>query len=163
MSDTISAQVVADYFIALSNDTQNLVSNLKLQKLVYYVEAWYLAVYGEPLFKEDFEAWVHGPVVRALYEKYKGFSWKPIVQNTKENDSEKIFNQLPKEVQVILQDVVEEYFGLTAFELERLTHAEDPWKSAREGLGNQENSNTVISKDSMQEFYSNLLTTANGA
>ncbi len=72
---------IADYFIWLANNTGSFISNLKLQKLVYYAQAWYLAIHDQPLFNEEFEAWIHGPVIPVLYQKYKTFSWKPILQN----------------------------------------------------------------------------------
>lgn len=67
----VKPQDVADYFIWLANDSGSFISNLKLQKLVYYAQAWYLAIYGQSLFDEDFEAWVHGPIIPSLYQKYK--------------------------------------------------------------------------------------------
>lgn len=69
---------IASYFIERANQTKSTINNLKLQKLVYYSQAWHLAIHGIPLFKEDFQAWVHGPVVPELYQKYKGFGWQPI-------------------------------------------------------------------------------------
>lgn len=73
------AQDVAEYFIALARHSEDTsVTNLKIQKLVYYAQAWYLANYGNSLFEEDFQAWVHGPVIPELYQQYKQFSYKPI-------------------------------------------------------------------------------------
>ena len=69
---------IADYFVRLANETGDYISNLKLQKLVYYAQAWYLAISDEALFEEDFEAWVHGPVIPELYQEYKSFGWRPI-------------------------------------------------------------------------------------
>ena len=57
--------------------------NLKLQKLVYYAQAWHLALRDVPLFEEDFEAWVHGPVIPALYQEYKKFGWRPILEGSR--------------------------------------------------------------------------------
>lgn len=72
---------VADFFIHLANETGSYISNLKLQKLVYYAQAWHLAIYATPLFEEDFEAWVHSPVIPALYREYKSFGWQPILKD----------------------------------------------------------------------------------
>lgn len=72
---------IADYFIAVSNSTHDLITNLRLQKLVYYAQAWHLAIYQEPLFSEDFQAWVHGPVIPQLYTQYKEYKWNPITKD----------------------------------------------------------------------------------
>ena len=72
---------IEDYFIALSNSVQSLITNMKLQKLMYYAQAWHLAVIGDELFSDDFQAWIHGPVIPALYDKYKAYQWNPIIRN----------------------------------------------------------------------------------
>jgi uncharacterized phage-associated protein len=64
---TVSALFLSKYILSYVPSTQ-----LKLQKLVYYSEAWHLAYFERPLIPEDFEAWVHGPVVRSLWDHYKG-------------------------------------------------------------------------------------------
>ncbi|HUZ03805.1 MAG TPA: type II toxin-antitoxin system antitoxin SocA domain-containing protein, partial [Acidobacteriaceae bacterium] len=58
-----SASDIAKYFIASFQKKNKAISNLKLQKLLYYAQAWHLALYGSPLFSDSIEAWVHGPVV----------------------------------------------------------------------------------------------------
>ena len=64
---------VVDYFLGFANETGEWITNLKLQKLVYYAQAWHLAIYSKPLFNTDFEAWVHGNVIHDLYSECK--SW----------------------------------------------------------------------------------------
>ena len=65
---------VADYFLAqCDEDSGDIISNLKLQKLVYYAQGFSLAFFGEALFSEPIEAWMHGPVVPALYRKYSHY------------------------------------------------------------------------------------------
>lgn len=147
---------IADYFIALSNDTGNLITNLKLQKLVYYAQAWHLAVFKTPLFEDDFQAWVHGPVIPDLYHAYKHFAYNPIAED--KAPSEEIFTSFDSELQTILSDVTEEYFGRTAYELEQLTHAEDPWIEARGNLSADSSSSNIIPKDKMKSYYSTLIT-----
>jgi len=154
-TEGISYKKVAEYFIALSNETENLITNLKLQKLIYYTQAWSLALNRRPLFSEDFEAWVHGPVLPSLYNEYKQFQWMPINKETL--STEEISNDFPIQVKQLLKEVVDEYFGLTAYQLERLTHAEEPWIKAREGVANGEPSHNVISKELIQAYYSKLV------
>lgn len=68
---------VADFFLAFANECGDFMSNLRLQKLVYYAQAWHLANYDTPLFEEDFEAWIHGPALPALYHHYEGYGRVP--------------------------------------------------------------------------------------
>jgi uncharacterized phage-associated protein len=146
----LACQNVADYFIWLANSTGSFISNLKLQKLVYYAQAWHLALNGMPLFDEDFEAWVHGPVIPTLYHEFKEFSWKPIF---KEVDEQHLLDSLGDEAFGFLQEVAEEYFCCDAYELERMTHAEAPWLRARGSLPLDAPSNEVIHKEWMKEYY----------
>ncbi|MFM7449668.1 MAG: Panacea domain-containing protein [Leptolyngbyaceae cyanobacterium] len=112
---------------------------------MYYAQAWHLALFEQPLFNEDFEAWIHGPVVPELYHYYKKFGWRPI--------DEAADPQLPDEIRDFLSEVVEEYFACDAYELEQMTHLEDPWNRARGGLPPDVPSNQVILKEWMQEYY----------
>lgn len=149
---------IADFFIALSNETGSLITNLKLQKLVYYADAWHLANYKEPLIKEDFQAWIHGPAIPSLYGEYKTFSWQPIVRtDLKSENLIAIKEQLSSKIVELLDQVCDSYFGLTAYELERLTHNEDPWKKTREGLADDEPSDRIISKDLIRNYYSTFI------
>lgn len=137
---------IANYFIWLANETGSFISNLKLQKLVYYAQAWYLACHDEPLFEEDFQAWVHGPVIPSLYQKYKHFGWQPI--------SEDVDPELPKNILHFLDEVSQEYSACDAYELEQMTHVEDPWNRGRENLAPDTPSNEIIKKEWMKEYYS---------
>jgi len=136
---------IADYFIWLANETGSFLSNLKLQKLVYYAQAWHLGLNETPLFQEDFQAWVHGPVIPTLYQKYKTFGWQPIVEDANP--------KLSEEVQAFLHEVAQEYFACDAYELEQMTHAEAPWNWARESLLPDVPSEAVINKEWMKEYY----------
>jgi uncharacterized phage-associated protein len=109
-SSTLNSFAIAKYFIWLANETGSFISNLKLQKLVYYTQAWHLALHDLPLFDEDFEAWVHGPVIPDLYHTYKHFGWKPI--------QEEATLDLPETTLPFLKEVADEYFACDAYELD---------------------------------------------
>jgi uncharacterized phage-associated protein len=141
----LSCFEIADYFVSLAQETGSFVSNLKLQKLVYYAQAWHLALHEDPLFPEDFQAWVHGPVIPELYQKYKPWGWQPIQHEVK--------LQLPGNVLAFLEEVAQEYFSCDAYELERMTHLEKPWQRAREGLPMDAVSTATIEKQWMKEYY----------
>ncbi|BAY33672.1 putative prophage protein [Nostoc carneum NIES-2107] len=141
----LSCFQVADYFIWLANETGAFISNLKLQKLVYYAQAWHLALHETPLFPEDFQAWVHGPVIPSLYQKYKNFGWQPILEDASP--------KLPPEIQDFLNEVAQEYFSCDGYELEQMTHVEAPWNLARGNLAPDAPSNAIIQKEWMKEYY----------
>ncbi|MGK7893898.1 MAG: Panacea domain-containing protein [Xenococcus sp. (in: cyanobacteria)] len=145
MIKTLSCFDIAEYFIQLANDTGSFISNLKLQKLVYYAQAWHLALYDEPLFDEDFEAWVHGPIIPQLYQEYKKFGWHPIEQEAKPD--------LPSNIKEFLDELALEYFAVDAYELEQMTHIEAPWIKARGNLPPDAASNSVIRQEWIKEYF----------
>jgi len=142
----VKVQDIADYFIWLANYTGSFISNLKLQKLVYYAQAWYLAIHDKPLFDEDFEAWIHGPVIPELYNEYCEFKWKPIL---KEVDEPKF----SEEIKQFLDEVTDVYFRIDAYELEQMARSEAPWIEARGDLPTDASCNEIISKESMREYF----------
>jgi uncharacterized phage-associated protein len=153
----ITGNTVADYFLALANECEELVTNMKLNILVYYAQAWHLAVFDSPLFVDEIEARVHGPVLPIVYDTYRPFRWKPII--TGDLDLEEIRRQFSSEQQEILDDIIEIYFPKTAYALEQLAQSEDPWRVARSGLAPYEPSNKIITQDSMKRYYARILAT----
>jgi|SRR5579859_5522715 len=148
--DTVDLNKVADYFIWRAHEVGEPISQLKLQKLVYYAQAWNLALKGTPLVKAEFQAWVHGPVNRQLYDRFKQYAWKPITDEVE-------MPKLPKDVLEHLEEVWQVYGVYSPFELERLTHSELPWQKARGGLAPDENCEVIISKTDMMEFFRSRL------
>ena len=144
---------VADTLISISYDKSSPVTNLKLQKLLYYAQAWYLTLYGESLFDAEIEAWVHGPVVPAIFRKYRENRWDPI--------SNVATGEVSKQVQDHLEEVWRVFGAFRAGYLERLTHSEAPWIIARGGLPPDVSSNNVISRKSMRDYYSAVLNRQN--
>jgi uncharacterized phage-associated protein len=147
MADTI-AKKAADYIIAFSHDCGDPISNLKLQKLLYYSQAWYLALYDKPLFDERIEAWVHGPVVPPVYGAYKGWAWQPIQDNPTLDSV-----GLPGAVKAHLNEIMDAYGSMGAYDLEKLTHSEAPWLNSRGGIPIDQASNALISHEEMKNFY----------
>lgn len=135
---------VAKYFLAQSSeDAGDLISNLKLQKLVYYAQGFSLALYGQPLFAERIEAWLHGPVVPDLYHHYKAFG-SGHIPHPEAFD----FGTFSAEERELLDEVYEAYGQYSAWRLRQLTHDESPWiENYREG------NNRVISQDSMTRYF----------
>lgn len=73
-----SAMAVANRFISLGLQHGMPLTQMKLQKLIFFAQGWHMAIYGEPLFKEDFEAWDYGPVIPRIYSEFKDFGIKGI-------------------------------------------------------------------------------------
>lgn len=146
---TLTHDTVADFFIVSAHKHGDCLTNLKLQKLVYYAQAWSLGLRGEEIFDADFQAWVHGPVCPALYARFKEYRWNPITIQPE-------LPKIPDEIESHLIDVYEAYEQFSGYQLEKMTHAEDPWIIARDGIPLDEASNAVIHKEEIRDFYSRL-------
>jgi uncharacterized phage-associated protein len=146
--DDISPNNTANFLLVECRERGDILTNLKLQKLLYYAQAWHLAIHNKPLFSEDFQAWVHGPALPSQYQRFKKFEWRPILEEG--ITLPKIKN---KEITSHLIEIVN-IFGIeTASSLELMTHNEKPWQEARNGIPNDQPSTSIISKESMRLFY----------
>ena len=124
-------------------------TTMKLQKLVYYSQAWSSVWDEKQLFEENIEAWANGPVVRELFDYHRGMyeiSAMPI-------GNPRLLNQ---EQQDTVDAILEYYGDKSAQWLIELTHMEDPWRQARKGLPPLERGNRVIPLDTMADYYSSL-------
>ncbi len=136
-------------------------SHLKLQKLLYYIQAWHLAYFDEPLIADEFEAWMHGPVSRKVWRHFKD-SASPLLSpiEVPPNGSKAIQKVeaalIPDQVEFI-GDILQEYGDKSAYHLECLTHAEKPWIEARGDCAPEEACSNRIEKDSMKSFYKKQL------
>lgn len=136
---------VANWFLLKGSMTHK-----KLQKLCYYAQAWCYALKNYRLIDSDFQAWVHGPVSPALYERFRDFGYEVINASV----SQKVF--FNEEDEVLLNDVWDTYGDKTGNALEMLSHTEDPWIEARRGYGVNERCNVVISPESMRKYYKSI-------
>jgi uncharacterized phage-associated protein len=125
------------------------VTAMKLQKLVYYSQAWGLVWDEEPLFPERIEAWANGPVVRELYDAHRG---QFRVSEDRYGDSDALNQEQIDTVNAILH-----FYGkMSSQQLSDLTHREDPWREARKGLEPGERGHREITHESMAEYYGSL-------
>ncbi len=127
------------------------VSAMKLQKLMFYAQAWTLVWDESPLFDEDFQAWANGPVLPTLYQKHRGM-FKVDASLFKEADSGALSDGERSNVERVLAF----YGDKTAQWLSNLTHQEDPWRLARGDTPVGEPSTNVITQGAMHEYYSSL-------
>ena len=140
-------QTVKEVSKAILQQSASPISNLKLQKLLYYVQGWSLGLYQQAAFNERIEAWVHGPVVPEIFHAYRHFRWNPIDVPTDPVS-------VPASMQGHIGEVLKVYGSLTAVQLEQLSHDEKPWREARKGLLPRAPSNVVISHELMKNFFS---------
>ena len=127
------------------------VTPLGLQKLLYYVQAWHLALKGEPMFEGGFEAWVHGPVHRPTWERFRHLPRNAVINEPVESPKFSI----DKYRHIV--DVLDSYSHLNAFELEQKTHQELPWREARGESADDERCTEVISETTMRDYYRSML------
>lgn len=133
---------VADYFLA-KQDTEagDTISNLKLQKLVYYAQGFHLAIFNKPLFNEQIQAWMHGPVVPELYQKFKIYGSGAIPPITEID-----LIQFKEETLSFLDEVYSVFNQYSGWALRNMTHEELPWKEHEADAG-------VISTESMKAYF----------
>lgn len=145
----IDINQVADYFISRADvEAGDVMTHLKLQKLTYYAQAWNLAITGEPLVGDDFQAWAHGPVAPVLYARFAGYSWNAIPLDAIDGSAE-----LDDDVTEHLEEIWGAYGQYSAKTLERLTHSEDPWLDARGGIEAVARCTVVIPQEAMRQYY----------
>src|ERR1035437_9478206 len=151
--EILNAQQIAKYFIWKADSEKKTITNKKLQKLLYYAQAWSLVLRDKKLFTDKIEAWIHGPAVRSIYFEYKKFGFGPITESVANTDVSNISIETKK----FLNHVWSVYGKKDAAYLEYLSHSEMPWQKAREGLEPNIGSENEISPKDMKEFYSSKL------
>lgn len=138
---------VAKYIL----ESRGPMSAMKLQKLMYYSQAWSLVWEEEPLFSDDFQAWANGPVLPDLYNVHRG-QFKVDSSLVAHSNSA----ALSAEERANIDRVLTFYGDKTAQWLSNLTHQENPWLDARGDLPVGAPSTAIIPKAAMHEYYSAL-------
>lgn len=135
---------IANKIIANTDGSKGeIISNLKLQKLLYYLQGFYIAIYDKKLFEEPIEAWQYGPAVRDVYEHFKIYNSSAI---TLKGDEQII--SLSAEEESLFSEVLEEYGQFSAIKLMKMTHEEFPWKKVF-----TENPQGEISFELLKEYF----------
>lgn len=144
------AENVAKYLIYLASQVfiddkkREGITNLKLQKVLYFAQAYYLAKLDRPLFNDKFEAWNYGPVVPAVYRKFKSYGSRSII-------SEKDESTLSDTDKEIIKKIWDTFGGYSAGRLVEIVHAHTPWKEANIS------DNKTISQKAIRDYYGPLL------
>lgn len=151
-----SAVDVACAVVNYSQDIGYPISNLKLQKVLYFIDGFYMRMNNTPFFKDDIEAWPYGPVVVEVYNMFQnyGANFIPKTSSYFEFDNHKLYDKqytegiFQNEDYIFITKVVEKLKKYSAFQLVDITHKQEPWKEAI-----QKGNRTVISKDSIKKFF----------
>lgn len=146
----ITAIDVANFFIDLANHSpEDDITNLKVNKLVYFAQGWSLAKFGKPLFSESIQAWKHGPVVKAVYNSFNQGGKQPIPAPTDKNYFIK-FSSCQIE---FLIDIYNEYGKFTAGALTEQTHLPGtPWSKYYK----KDVKNITIPQSAIKEYFENM-------
>lgn len=157
---------IARYLINKSFEKGHPISNLKLQKLLYYVQGVFLVAYDSPCFSQPIEAWGFGPVVSSVYHEYKEFGANNIPRieeyftsyfddNSKITMGFKPYDEgcLDTKVKEIADIVIDTFLTTSATDLVSITHQQDPWKN----IYSTSRKNIVISNESIKNYFSKIV------
>ncbi len=144
-----SARAAANYIVWFGQRHGDPITNLKLQKLLYYAQGWFLALHGRQLFPEPLRAWVRGPAEHGVWKAFSEYRWRPITRDIRKPN----LSDLAREH---LEEVIEVYGDYSAYTLERMTHGEDPWRRARGDMPSKAPSTRIISQDDLRVYFSKL-------
>ncbi|MEY8001782.1 Panacea domain-containing protein [Clostridium sp. Mt-5] len=150
---------VARYVINYSNHINSPISNLQLQKIMYYIQAAFLVEKDQRCFHEEILNWTYGPVVDKVYREFRTFGYSPIpkqeeyinigyhkessrIKIEKKKFDENIFCNSDKK---LIQQIVDIYSNMEPFDLVNKTHSEDPWRKTKQ--------NDVISIEDIKSYY----------
>lgn len=150
---------VCRYVINYSNDKDYDISNLKLQKLLYFIQAYFLINKNETCFNETIEVWDFGPVIPKAYSEYKqyGGGHIPSISSYIEMDSDNIWNVhrvkynnniISNADKKMINDVINQFAEYTATDLTSLSQNQAPWNNIYEPYTNNE-----ITKESIKEYF----------
>lgn len=139
-----SAVDIAKYIIWYCKRKGYSISNLKLQKILYFVQANFLVSLGRPCFDEEIEAWDFGPVVPEVYHEFKFFGSADIPEFVCRNAEQMIL----KKDRFFINEIVDQCAGYSASALVSITHHQAPWRDAYE-----RHCNNVIEKDAIKEYF----------
>ena len=127
------------------------ITPLALQKALYYIQGFYFAFYKTFLFPEDCQAWVHGPVYKDIYFRYKDYKFDSIESSDEIDDA--LFSSSEK---AIFENVTKHVCCYSGKTLEKFTHSETPWLLTRGELLENQSSDRVISKDEIGKYFDSV-------
>lgn len=157
----IDGRAIANYVLDYCESKDRVVTNLALQKIVYFCHVWSLVKLGQPLIKHQFEAWQYGPVLQYLYREFKAFDRKAISGRATEIDPSTGGRRIVKysfspSLEELLRTTVDFYSRLRAGDLVELSHAEgSPWYEVWHHTG-AVNPGMKIGNEAIIAYYSKV-------
>jgi putative zinc finger/helix-turn-helix YgiT family protein len=146
LDNKTKTELIAMYVIKSSYE----VTNLSLQKLLYYIKVFGFILLKKDVLNESCEAWVHGPVFPDVYEKYKKFG-REVISN---EELDICFENLLSSEEMSMIDYVLKNFGIyNGSILREFTHKEQPWKNARHGLNETDRCRNKIYDEDIQNYF----------
>lgn len=153
-----SAKDIAIYIINYCNERDIEITNLKLQKLLYFLQGGFYLVFDKPCFKEDIECWQYGPVVSSVYSEFRkyGSSSIPNINFTEEYDFDTAdfvkkkwrFKFTDKDHEDLITTILDGLSKFSAYKLVDITHRQDPWKEHYEPF-----SKNLIPKEKLRSYF----------
>lgn len=131
------------------------VTPLALQKMLYFIEGFFMAFYNTTLYKEDCVAWLHGPVYEAVYDIFKTFKFSPI-DDLRFVILKNRFNDLSQREKEVIDLIVDSFGMYSGKALEVITHKEEPWINARKGFSPTEPSRVCIPKKDIEKYFKDV-------
>lgn len=131
---------------------QGSISLVRIQTLLYYTQAWHLALRGRPLFPGRFQAWVHGPISREIFDRFRD---RTRLGSAGPEDIREGFDptRFPQDQTGFVDTVLETYTGLDGIQLSEMARREPPWLTARTGYGPPERCEVEIDEALMGSYY----------
>lgn len=151
----LNALDVANWFVSKANsqivdELPEGISNMKLQKILYFAQAAHIVIHNKPLFKEEIEAWQYGPVVDVVYQEFKSFKNAPIKKVASNSYEETIDDNTA----LFLNSTWDIFGKYSAAKLVQMTHDHRPWKEAYRAT------NKTITKSALKQYYKDSFTTS---
>ncbi|MFC1596071.1 Panacea domain-containing protein [Candidatus Margulisiibacteriota bacterium] len=144
----IAEYIIHKYQKEKNSDEKLELTHLKLQKILYYAQGWYLANNNKPLFNERVEAWPYGPVIPKVYDELKIFEAEDLKSYKIDNDE---IGDMPKDIKLFLDKIWVSYKGYSAKQLVAQTHTHKPW------LEKYNSTNNEITKEDIRKFFRKFL------
>ncbi|MBP2293006.1 Panacea domain-containing protein [Azospirillum rugosum] len=158
---SFDGRAVANFILDFCEQRDREVTNLALQKIVYFCHVWSLVELGRPLVKHQFEAWQYGPVLQYLYREFKAFDRQPIQGRATEIDPDTgrrriVRYAFDRDTEELLKQTVDFYSRLRAGDLVELSHAKgSPWDEVWNHQGSV-NPGMKIGDDRIIAYYSKV-------
>ena len=144
-------EVIARYLLVKARD----ITPLALQKMLYYAQAFFYALFNQELFADNCQAWAHGPVYPDVYYKYRLYGYNPIDAPLPETECG--FSELTNREIELLDAIISAFGCYSGSVLERMTHSERPWRETRGNLLPGDRSVTEINKTIIHEYFKQVV------